>query len=145
VVFGKKDSMIRAILSSVFFVAIISLFAVACNKSSVEGKYTLDKAAMKKAVEDKIASMPKDKQGMAKLGLAMIDQVDMSLDLKKGGEAEFATKMMGKSDSAKGKWENKDGNITITAGGEDKKLSCKLDGNKLTCDKGKEALVFVKQ
>ncbi len=127
-----------------FFAAILSLGATACNKGSVEGKYSLDKAAMKKAAEDKIASLPKDQQGMAKLGLAMIDQVNMTLDLKKGGEAEFATKMMGKSETAKGKWENKDGTITITAGGEDKKLSCKLDGSKLKCSKGKDELVFNK-
>jgi hypothetical protein len=137
--------MLKTTLSTAALTAILALGLTACNKGSAEGSYTIDKAAMKKEAEAKINKLPEDQRAMAKLGLAMIDKLEMTLELNKGGEAEFSTKMMGKSDTKKGKWTEQDGSITISAGEAGKELSCKLDGSKLECKKADDTLVFVKK
>jgi hypothetical protein len=123
----------------------------------VEGTYKLDKASTKKAMEGEIAKMPADQQGMAKIGLAMIDAMDMTLELKSGGVVTTKSSMPNllndkappKTDEDTGTWKKEGDTISITGSKGDKNsFSCTKAGKKLTCKdpKSKEnmALIFEK-
>lgn len=135
----------------------MTLSLSACKSGSVEGTYNLDKAAMKADAEALIAKMPKEKQGMAKFGLAMIEMMSVELVLQSGGKALMKTSMP--NPFKKGEVSNKEDAGTWTLDG--KKLSivttnkktnkettveCSIGGKKLTCQdaKRKQSLVFVK-
>jgi hypothetical protein len=142
--------MTRSLKSALIALAALSFALTACGKG-VEGKYSLDKASMKKEMEEKIAKMPADQQEMGKLGLAMVDAMDMTIDLKKGGEADFTVKMAepgkeaeAKSESKKGKWTQQEKQISLQVEGETKKLECTAEGNKLTCKDNESTLVFIR-
>ena len=67
--------------------ALVALGLTGCG--GPEGTYKLDKAEVKKAMEADIAKMPEKEQGMAKLGLAMIDAIDMSIGELRDGPSEL--------------------------------------------------------
>ena len=74
--------------------AIIGLVAaplLAGCQSGPEGTYQLDKTEMKKAMEAELAKKPKEEQGFGKLAIAMIDAMDMSVELKKDGVLEMTS------------------------------------------------------
>jgi hypothetical protein len=134
-------------------IALLSLGLGACKGGGAEGIYKLDKTEMKKSMQVEIDKMPKDQQDLAKLGMALIDAMDMSIELKAGGEAEMKASMGGlegksgdaKDEAKKGEWKAEGDNVTIKVDGKETK--CKLGGGKLTCDpekQGEPSMVFVK-
>ena len=143
--------MIRTTLHA----AALALFAatLAGCGGGVEGTYTLDKAEMKKSMEAELAKLPADQQGMGKLGLALVDAMDMKLDLKSDGKVEMTSTMPSftkgdkpKVESKTGEWRKEGDKVVIKA---DKEMSCKAADKKLTCEpvggkKGETALVFVR-
>jgi hypothetical protein len=141
--------MTRHIKSTLLAVAILSFALVGCRKGP-EGKYSLDKASMKQTMEAEIAKLPGDQQEMAKQGLSMIDSMDMTIELKKDGQAEFTMKMAepgkpdAKSETKKGKWTQQEKKVTLEVEGESKKLECEAEGNKLTCKEDKTTMVFIR-
>ncbi|MCB9640859.1 MAG: hypothetical protein H6728_01330 [Myxococcales bacterium] len=115
-----------------------------CKKGSVEGTYTLDKAAMKAEIEAKIAKMPKEKQGFAKFGLAIIDMMNVSLSLEAGGKATMNSttpnpfkKGEVRKKSEVGTWKMDGGKIAITTTNaktkKEQTVRCDFSGKKLTC------------
>ena len=135
---AKRNTMkLRNIITTVALAG--SAFALAAC-GSVEGTYKLDKAEMKKSMEAEIAKMPADQQGMAKLALAMIDAMDMSIELKSGGKAEMKASMpglteKGKDESKTGEWRKEGDKVIIK--GDGKEMTCATGGGKLTCESGK--------
>jgi hypothetical protein len=135
--------------------ATLALFAstLAGCGGGVEGVYTLDKAEMKKAMEAEIAKMPADQQGFGKLGLALVDAMEMKLDLKSGGKVEMTSTMPSftkgdkpKTENKTGEWRKEGDKVVIKA---DKEMSCTQADKKLTCEavggkKGEPALVFIR-
>jgi len=134
-------------------VALLGLtFLLTACKGGPEGTYKLDKGAVKETMKAKIAEMPEEQQGLAKMMLAMLDAMDMKLTLKSGGELEMeaTTPSMGKEKKPKtekksGKWKADGETITITT--DDKDLKCKLEENKLSCESGDKdpPMVFIKE
>lgn len=129
-----------------------SILSAGCG-GGVEGTYKLDKGEMKKSMEAEIAKMPEDQQGFAKLGLALIDAMDMSVELQSGGKLKMRSSMPNLMDKDKpAKTEEKDGTWkmdgeSIILETDGKPLKCAKSGNKLTCEgekKGEAAPVFVK-
>lgn len=127
------------------------LFAVGCKGGSVAGNYSLDKGAMEKAMDEKIAKLPADQQGMAKFGKELIKMMDMKLKLTEDGKGEMTTTMPSMKEGEKSQtktdpvtWEKKENKITISDG--KKPITCTLDGNKIVCSDEKEqmSMVFVK-
>jgi hypothetical protein len=118
----------------------------------VEGTYKLDKAEAKKMMEAEIAKMPADQQGFGKLGLALIDGMEASIELQAGGKAKTKTTAPsmdptkpGKTDEKEGTWKAEGETVEITSDG--KTVKCAKAGNKLTCTgdkKGEPSMVFVK-
>ena len=131
--------------------ALVALGLTGCG--GPEGTYKLDKAEVKKAMEADIAKMPEKEQGMAKLGLAMIDAIDMSIDILPGGKLKAKSSMPSfdkakppKTEEKDGTWK-KEGDSLVLDNGDGKPMTCAKAGNKLTCagsKKGEPALVFVK-
>ena len=130
---------------------LLSTFGLAAC-GGVEGTYKLDKAEMKKAMEAEIAKLPEDQKGFAKLAIALIDQMDVTLDLKAGGKCEMKSSVPSleqgkeaKTDTKAGEWRKEGDGVVIKA--DDKEIKCKAEGKKLTCDSGKKgepSLVFNK-
>jgi hypothetical protein len=114
--------------------------------------YAIDKAETKKTLEAEIAKAPADQQAMGKLVMSLFDQMEMSLELKKGGEAEMkmsrptlATGGEAKSETKKGTWSKDGSNGIVDSDG--KKMTCALDASKLTCEASDKSqrLVFMKK
>jgi hypothetical protein len=132
--------------------ALATSFLLACG-GGPEGTYKLDKSEMKKSMEAEIAKMPADQQGFAKMGLAMVDAMEMSLELQSGGKLKMKSTLPNLMDKDKpAKTEEKDGtwkmdgeSVVLEADG--KPLKCAKSGGKLTCagqKEGEPGLVFVK-
>jgi hypothetical protein len=131
---------------------LLSTFGLVGCGGGVEGTYKLDKAEMKKAMEAEIAKLPEDQKGFAKLAVALIDQMDMSLELKAGGKLEMKATTPSleegkgaKTDTKAGEWRKEGDSIVIKADAQE--IKCKPEGKKLTCDSGKKgepSLVFLK-
>ena len=125
-----------------------ALLLVGCG--SVEGTYTLDKDATKKSMEAAIAKMPSDKQADAKMGLAFIDAMDVSMELKAGGAATMKSTMKGLGDGKEktdeATWKKDGDTISIT---DSKKAGdvqkCTKSGKSLSCTTGEgdKAVTFV--
>lgn len=129
-----------------------SLLTAGCG-GGVEGTYKLDKGEMKKSAEAEIAKMPADQQGFAKLGLALIDAMDMTLELQSGGKVKMKSTMPNlmdkdkpaKTDEKEGTWKAEGDSIILEADG--KPLKCAKGAGKLSCEggeKGGTSLVFIK-
>ncbi len=113
----------------------------------VEGTYKLDKDETKKAMEADIAKMPADQQQFAKLGMAMADKMDATLELKKEGAMSMKFSMDGKEEKEKtGTWKKDGDDVVLSSDGKD--MKCSKSGKKLTCiDKhasGDTTTVFTK-
>lgn len=131
---------------------VLSASALAACHSGPEGKYSLDKSAMKTAMQAEIAKMPKEQQAFAGLATAMIDAMDMSVELQSGGKLEATSTMPSmdkgapaKTDKKTGSWKKDGEKVILTIDGKD--LSCDPDAKSLKCasDKpGEPGLVFVK-
>ncbi len=117
-----------------------------------EGTYKLDKAEVKKNMEAEIAKMPADQQGFAKLGLAMIESMDMTVELQSGGKLKMKSSMPSleegkppKTEEKEGTWKVEGDSVVLTSDG--KPTKCAKSGGKLSCEpekKGDPTLVFVK-
>ncbi len=126
-----------------------------CGGGGVEGTYKLDKAEVKKSMEAELAKLPEKEQGFAKLGLALIDAMDMSLELQPGGKLKakstspsFEPSKPAKTEEKEGTWKAEGDKITLDTG-DGKPLTCTKAGSRLNCTsatpkKGDPALVFVK-
>lgn len=134
--------------------ALASSFALAgCGGGGVEGTYKLDKTEMKKSMEAEIAKMPADQQGFAKLGMALVDAMDMSMELQAGGKMKMKSSMPNIMEKDKpAKTEEKDGTWkvegeTVIIETDGKPVKCAKSGGKLTCEgqkQGEPSLVFNK-
>lgn len=129
-----------------------ALALAGCGGGGPEGTYKLDKAEVKKNAEAQIAKLPAEQQKFAQLGLAMIEAMDMSLELQPGGTLVMKSSMPSldkdkpaKTDEKKGTWKL-DGDAVVIDDGK-QPIKCNRGGGKLTCE-GKKAddpkLVFVK-
>ncbi len=118
----------------------------------VEGTYKLDKTEMKKSMEAEIAKLPEEQQGFAKLGVALMDAMEMSVELESGGKLKMKSSMPSlkegeekKSEEKEGTWKQEGDSVILVTDG--KELKCKNAGGKLTCEadkKGEAGLVLVK-
>lgn len=134
--------------------ALATSFLIAgCGGGGVEGTYKLDKTEMKKSMEAEIAKMPADQQGFAKLGMALIDAMDMSVELQSGGKMKMKSTMPNlmdkdkpaKTDEKDGTWKMDGEAVVLDVDG--KPTKCAKSGGKLTCSgqkEGEPTLVFVK-
>ncbi|MEZ4439959.1 MAG: hypothetical protein R3B72_12760 [Polyangiaceae bacterium] len=134
-------------------VTALGLLSLTACKSGPEGTYKIDKDEMKKAMDAEIEKLPEEQRGFAKLAVALIDGMNVSVELKSGGDLEMKTSMINpmKKDAApeektiSGKWKAEGENVTLTTEGKD--ITCKSEGNKLSCEgskKGEPGLVLVK-
>ncbi len=132
--------------SKLLVVALAVVGLAGCG--GVEGTYKLDKEDTKKAMEADVAKMPADQQQFAKLGMAMMDKMDATLELKKDNSMSMSMTMDGKSDGKEktGTWKKEGDDVVLTSDGKD--LKCQKSGKKLTCtDKrasGDTTMVFTK-
>ncbi|HLM72330.1 MAG TPA: hypothetical protein VK459_06555 [Polyangiaceae bacterium] len=134
--------------------ALATSFLIAgCSGGGVEGTYKLDKTEMKKSMEAEIAKMPADQQGFAKLGMALVDAMDVSVELQSGGKMKMKSTMPNlmdkdkpaKTDEKDGTWKMDGESVVLEADG--KPMKCAKSGGKLTCSgqkEGEPTLVFVK-
>ena len=123
----------------------------ACH-SGPEGKYSLDKTEMKNEMKAQIAKMPKEQQAFAGLALAMIDAMNMEVELQSGGKLQATSTKMSldkdkpaKKESKTGTWKKDGEKVILTIDG--KALNCDQKGKSLSChgDKPNEPpMVFVK-
>jgi len=122
--------------------AIAALGLTACG-GGVEGTYKIDKPEMKKAMEAEVAKLPADQQGFAKLAVALIDAMDITVELQSGGKLSMKTSMpsLEKDKPAQTKEQNgtwkKEGDSIILDSGDGKPAKCKQSAGKLTCEAGK--------
>ncbi len=130
-------------------IAVVVLALLACKGASVEGKYSLDKADTKAQMQAEIQKMPEGEREMAQLGIAFVDLLEMTIELKAGGTSVVETKVpnieTGQSDveTEQGTWTHNDGTVTIVSGGDT--LSCPVADGKLRCkDKKGKTIVFLK-
>jgi PBP1b-binding outer membrane lipoprotein LpoB len=127
--------------------------ALAGCGGGVEGTYKLDKAEVKKNMEAEVAKLPADQQGLAKLAVALIDAMDMTVELQAGGKLSMKSTMPslekdkpGQVKEETGTWKQ-EGDSVILESGKGKPLKCKAAGGKLSCEAekaGDPAFVFVK-
>jgi|GEM_PF-2891501 len=93
---------IKAMLLSLF------LLAPAISYAGVVGYYKIDKPRVKKMLKAKFAKLPPEKRKMAKFALAMVDKLNINLNLTKDGKAIMDMKMsfMGRTrtKTQKGTW-----------------------------------------
>jgi len=133
-----------------FAIVATVLFAVSCKGGSTPaGTYSLDKAAMDKAMDEKIATLPADKKDAAKFGKELVKLMDIKMTLNEGGKGEMATTMPSLKEGEKAQtktdaltWEKKDETVTISDG--KKPISCTFKSDKLTCGDAEMTMVFVK-
>ena len=133
---------------------VVSFAAMVGCKGSPEGNYKLDKAETKKAMEAEIAKMPAEDKKMAELGVAMIDAMDINLEIKGEGKTQMKSKMAlskdapPKEETEAGEWRKDGDSIVIKSGKEGKdEMKCKTESGKLNCASGKKGsmtLVFAK-
>ena len=135
---------------------VTALFTTACNSGNVEGTYKLDKAEVKKSMEAELAKMPADQKEMGKLGLALIDAMEIELTLAADGKAKMKTSMAGlgalggddkagKPEEKSGTWKKDGDKVVIDIDGKPSK--CTPTGSALKCDPekaGDPALTFKK-
>ena len=139
-------------LTSLAALALVSLSTLAGCKGGPEGTYKMDKEAMTAAMKAEIEKMPKDQQGMAEFGLALIQAMDITLEIKPGGKYEMKSSMpsLGKDDKKEEKTESGDWTAEgdkIKMKGEKDEITCKFDSAKIECEgkkKGDPAMVFKK-
>lgn len=133
-------------------ILVLSVGGLAACHSGPEGKYSLDKTEMKKEMDAKIAKMPKEQQAFAKLASAMIDAMNMEVELQSGGKLQATSTKPSldkdapaKTESKTGTWRKDGEKIILTIDGKD--MNCDQKDKSLSCsgDKpGEPPMVFVK-
>jgi hypothetical protein len=133
-------------------ILVLAVGGMAACHSGPEGKYSLDKTEMKKQMETKVAKLPKEQQAFAKLATAMIDAMNMEVELQSGGKLHatstkpaFEKGKPAKTESKDGTWHKDGEKLILTIDGKD--LKCDQTGKSLSCtgDKpGEPPMVFVK-
>ncbi len=104
-------------------------------------------------MEADIAKLPANEQQFAKLGLAMMDTMDATLEIKKDNTISMKMTMPSmdgkdkKTDEETGTWKKDGDDVILTAKGKDTK--CAKSGKKLTCVETSKSgssttMVFVK-
>jgi hypothetical protein len=129
--------------------SVLLLALLACKGGSVEGTYNLDKTEIKKEMEAEIQKMSAEERGFAQLGVALIDLMEIKLELKSGGVAEISSKTPkleeGQAEMEKdtGTWAKDGDTVTVTT--KEDTLSCTAGDGKLRCkDKKGKPIVFNK-
>ena len=132
--------------------AIAALGLTGCG-GGVEGTYKIDKPEMKKAMEAEVAKLPADQQGFAKLAVALIDAMDITVELQAGGKLTMKSTMPSlekdkpaQTKEEKGTWKQ-EGDSIILDNGDGKPAKCKQSPGKLTCEAskpGEPPMVLVK-
>jgi hypothetical protein len=117
-------------------------FLAGCN-AGPKGTYKLDKEAVKKAMEAEIAKKPKDEQAFAGLALALVEAMDITLEIKDGGKYEMKSSMPNLGGKGDKKEETESGDYTvegdtITFKGGKEEMKCKFDASKIECASKKE-------
>jgi hypothetical protein len=113
-----------------------------CGKSQearLAGTWALDKEVVKEAMLAEIAALEDPAQrevmelGMAMMGAAMLDSMDMTLTLNADGTAESTTVIMGETETVRGRWSARGNNLRIemTEEGETDGIEARLDGDVL--------------
>lgn len=130
--------------------AAVALFVAGCSKDSAEGKYVLDKPTMKAELEKKVQELPEKERGMAKFAMAMMEAMEMEVDLQKEGKLKVTTSMPSLKEGADKKVKNQDGTwkleekkLILSVPGE-KDLNCELQGKNIKCSDKEMSLVFVR-
>lgn len=134
--------------------AIATLGLAGCGGGGPEGTYKIDKAEMKKHMEAEVAKLPADQQGFAKLAVALIDAMDITVELQAGGKLTMKTSMPSlekdkpaQTKEANGTWK-KEGETIILDDGDGKPAKCKIvSPTKLDCEAekpGEPGLVLIK-
>ncbi|MGC4123254.1 MAG: hypothetical protein QM765_53545 [Myxococcales bacterium] len=128
----------------------------ACTSNSPVGAYSLDKDAMKAAIDEQVNKAPEAQRAMVKAMSEMILQMKIDLNLAAEGKGTMTMSMpsMMKDQPAPEPkvsnvtWEQKDGKVLITDPAKpDKKMECTLEGKKLSCQeqgKAESKMVFNK-
>lgn len=139
-------------LTQLLGTASLAILGLAGCGGGAEGTYKLDKVEMKKSMEAEVAKLPAAQQGFAKLAIAMVDAMDVTVELQAGGKLKMTSSMPSfdkgkpaKTDEKAGTWKATSGGVELTADG--KPLQCTKDGKKLTCasdKKGEPSMVFLK-
>lgn len=117
--------------------SLFALLLAACG--GPEGTYKLDKDAMKKSLEAE--TKDKDAAGFA---AAMVEAMDISLELKSDGTVEMKSSMKlekdkpAKEETETGKWTKDGDTITLSGGKDNKDLKCKLVSGNLECESGEK-------
>lgn len=140
-------------LTSLVPMAFASLALLLAGCGGPEGTYKLDKEAMKTAMKAEIEKMPKDQQGFGELGLALIEAMDITLEIKSGGKYDMKSSMPSLSKDKEKKEETESGDWSVEGDkiklkGAKEELTCKLDSSKIECEgkeKGKTGFTFKKQ
>lgn len=113
-----------------------------CGKASAPdhaGTWELDTAVMKDAMVAEIAAIedPEERRamerGMAMMGAAMFEQMNMTLTLNPDGTASSTSAMHGESETVRGKW-SAQGNmlvIEMEQDGKSEAVSARVDGDTL--------------
>ncbi len=159
----KKRSMsIQKVCLTAVAAALLSLVATGCNKTLAPGSYNLDTADMAakaKAQADKFPGPPEQKEAMLQKMSEMISKMKFTMTFNKDGTATSEMSQpspMNPADvkevSDKGKWEEKDGVLTVSfegpAFGKDGPLKCSkvAETTSISClpenMKGEDPLVF---
>ena len=113
-----------------------------CGKSQEArhaGTWELDKEIVKEAMLAEIAAVEDPAQrevmelGMAMMGAAMLDSMDMTLTLNADGTAESTTVIMGETETVRGRWSASGNNLRIemTEEGQTDGIEARVDGDVL--------------
>jgi hypothetical protein len=130
--------------------------------SDVIGRYSLNKPLLLKQLQQRIATLPKHKKVLAKVGFFIMKATEMRLNLKKGGQAVLWMWMNNKKGNARkkrrevGSWKQVGAKIlvetshhTSKSGKKSQKqtLLCTFAKNSLSCKakKASQALPFIKK
>ncbi len=131
-------------------VALVALsFLAGCGKPT--GTYKLDKEAIKTAFKAELEKKSDEDKKMGEFGLALVDMLDVTLEVKDDGKYDMKTSMpsLTKKDEKKEETESGDWSVegdTITLKGKEE-MKCKVGSGKLECGaKGKDGppLIFKK-
>lgn len=135
------------------FAAVVLAAGAGCSKggqkANPEGKYALDKVAMKATLQAEIDKLPEEERAMPQMALGFIDMLEMQVELVEGGKLSMTattTDIMGagqgpKVQTKEGTWKRENDKVVLEMEGE-KSLSCSVEGKRLTCGEGRESMAF---
>lgn len=99
----------------------------------VEGVYRLDKPAMKESMQAQIAKLSGEEESAARLALAMVERMDISMHLQPGGKLSLTiTNAEGKRGDLHGRWRAEGETVSLSREGDP--LTCQKQGQSLLCE-----------